>query len=139
MSGPPRLVNLTNLYFQVVKAVDNGRVATVREAHDALIDGQAMEFLDQYEEIDLSGFKDYDQMDLDNLSEDDKPQGWDWDEMNAMFERYVAADPHDLGVDNNGLNFILAQIVQLIQGDHWTHTSFPRGFDHWDMEIKKDW
>lgn len=132
-------MNLTHLYFQVVKAVDRDRVATVEEAHDALIDGEAMEFLDQYDEIDLSGYKNYDQIDPDNISEDDKPQGWDWDEMNMMFERYVIADPHNLGVDNNGLNFILAQIVELIQESHWDHPDIPHNFDHWNMEIERDW
>lgn len=126
MPDTPKLVNVTFLYFQVTKAVDNGRVATVNEAHDALMAGRAMEFLDQYDEIQLGWYQD-----------DDARA--DWDEMNAMFERYVIADPHDLGVDNNGLHFILAQIVELIQGDWWSHPDVSGDLDLTQAEIERDW
>lgn len=129
MSGPPRLVNVTYLYFQVTKAVDNGQTASVTSAHDALIDGHAMNFLDQYQEVDLEAYKD----------QNDGPQGWDWDEMNSMFERYVTADPHDLCVTDNGLQFILAQIVELIQSDWWSHPKVSGNIDLRDAEIERDW
>lgn len=129
MTGPPRLVNVTHLYFQVTKAVDNGQTASVTDAHNALINGRAMEFLDQYGDIDLSLYK----------NQNNSPQGWDWNEMNSMFERYVTADPRDLGVDNEGLQFVLAQIVELIQSDWWTHPKVSGDIDLRDTEIKRDW
>jgi hypothetical protein len=126
MPDTPRLVNLSVLYFKVTRAVDNGRGATVEEAHDALKAGRAMEFLDQYDEIQLDSYK-------------DPNSRSDWDEMNAMFERYTVFEPQELGVDNNGLLFILAQIVELIQSDWWTHPDAPGEIDLRDAEIKRDW
>ena len=126
MSNTPKLVHVTFLYFHVTEAVDNGKDATVDEAHDALMAGRAMEFLDQYDEIKLGWYRD-----------DDSEA--DWDEMNAMFERYVVADPRDLGVDNNGLLFVLAQIVELIQKDWWTHPDVSGNIDLSQAEIERDW
>lgn len=115
-----------------MKTVDSEQVADVDQVHNAIIDGEIMELLDKYDEIDLSGFKSA-------SSNREKPQGWDIDEMNAMFERYAIADPHDLGVNNNGLLLVQAQIVELIQMDIWNHPNIKRNFDHWDLEVESDW
>lgn len=123
----PHLGALTFLFFNVNRALDNGRDASIDEAHDAFWDGEAMEFLDQYEEINLSPFK------------DDNSDVHDWDEMNNMFQRYVTHDPYDLSVENNGLAYVTAQIVELIQNGTWNHPGTRQEVDVTDLEIEEDW
>ena len=123
----PHLGALTYLYFNVNRALDSGRVATIDEAHDALWEGQAMEFLDQYDEINLSSFK------------DESNDVHDWDEMNNMFERYVVHDPYDLSVENNGIAYVAAQIVEIIQQGPWNDPDSGREIEVTNLEIERDW
>jgi len=123
----PHLGSLTYLFFNVNRALDSGRVASVDEAHDAFWDGEAMEFLEQYDEIDL------------NLFKDDDSDVHDWDEMNNMFQRYVVHDPYDLSVENNGLAYVNAQIVELIQNGTWNDPNTGQEVSTTDLEIEEDW
>ena len=123
----PHLGSITYLFFLVNRALDCGRVASVDEAHDAFWDGEAMEFLDQFEEINLSSFK------------DDDSDVHDWDEMNNMFQRYVVHDPYDLSVENNGLAYVNAQIVELIQNGTWNDPNTGQEVSTTDLEIEEDW
>jgi hypothetical protein len=125
MAQAPRFVHLSFLFFQINSALDAGHDPSVSDAHDAFTDGRAMDFLDQYDEIDLSLFR-------------QGSDGWDWDEMNAMFEQYAVGAPNDLSVQNNGLAYATAEVVERLQHGPWLADSGSE-VDVTDLDIEQDW
>lgn len=123
----PHLGSLTHLFFMVNRAIDCGKTASISEVNNAFHDGEVMEFLDQYDEIDLSLFN-HDDSDV-----------HDWDGMNSMFQKYVIDGAYELSVENNGLVYINAQIIEIIQNGTWNDPNTGKEVCTTDLEIEESW
>lgn len=97
------VTNLTYLYFLINREADRGKSPDINDVQDAMASQKTMEFLQDY--VEPSG-----NLELDSL---------DKDELNAMFERYYVPDPNDLSVENNGLLYLAANIVEIVQNGDW--------------------
>lgn len=102
-----RFGDVSHLYWQVSKAVDNGRNPSYQQVRDALDNREITDFLDQYSEVDLSLYG----------NDPICTQA----ELDAILERYSAASPNDLSLSSNpnGLLYLQGVIVELLQSDEW--------------------
>jgi hypothetical protein len=58
--------------------------------------------------------------------------------MNAMTERYFTHDPRDLGIQNKGLAYAAAEIVERFENGPWLSESESE-MDVTDLDLECDW
>lgn len=96
------LGELTYLYFLVNREIDRGKSAEISEVRDAIANERTIDFVRQY----------VDPAELERLPED---------ELDVAFRKYYVPDETDLAVENNGLLYLTANIVETIQIGNWTN------------------
>jgi len=117
-----RLGTLGFLYFETAHLIDKGYSEPIDDAADAMLDGETMEFLDQYEEVDFSGFN-ADQRDA----------------INELFANKCVYDAHRLGIDDNGLGLIAANVVALFTNQTFREPDTGTEIEPNELTVVEDW
>lgn len=102
----PNQTDVTYILLQILDAIDDGDNPNAQDTWDAFEKGEAMKYLNQFNRIDLSIYK----QGSSNTS---------WGAMNDLFKDNLVDRPSRLGVQNNGLVFAAAQAAALIDGGTW--------------------
>ena len=118
--------DLTQLFWQVNRAISAGHEPTVDEVRSAMRDRAITAFLNKYDETDLTLYGSDPMCTL--------------DELDAFLDQWAISVPTDLSLsdDVNGLLYLQSCLVYTIQSDEWSKPSgaqnsvrhFERDIDH---------
>lgn len=117
---PIQFQDLTYLYFEITEAITLDASASIDEAERAVANRRVIEFLDHYDDIDFSRF---------NRSERQ--------EMNEAFHRYGPDGAHRVHVSDNGLRYLAASCIWLLEQGAWTipETNFRVDVEHLELQL----
>lgn len=110
--------DLWHLFFQLQYEIDDGKYAPISEAQDAIVDGEVIDFIEKYADVDLSLYSD---SELDAL--DDTIQSWG---------NY---DKKRTGAYNNGLAMVQSNLIMVVQGGVCADPDTGTTVDVADLEI----
>ena len=99
---PIQFQNVTYIYFDMTEAITHGASVSINEAESAVANRRVMEFLDHYDEIDLSRFT-------------EQERG----KLNEAFLQYGPAEAQGVHVTDNGLRYIAASCVVILDQGVW--------------------